>query len=113
MRRYGVTANAISPIAMTRMTQSVMASTGDGAFDERDPANASGVVVYLASPEAGWLTGQVLRIDGDRVQRMQGWRIAGEHHSKSGVAVTPEELLDGMAAIYEVMPTGVPTLVRP
>lgn len=110
MRRYGVTANAISPIALTRMTEHLMAATGDGGFEPRDPANASGVVAFLASRESGWLTGQVLRIDGDRVQRMRGWHVVGEHRSISGGAVTAEELLDGLAAVYEVMPPGVNTL---
>jgi NAD(P)-dependent dehydrogenase (short-subunit alcohol dehydrogenase family) len=110
MRRYGVTANAISPIALTRMTENLMAATGEGNFEPRDPANASGVVVFLASEESGWLTGQVLRIDGDRVQRMRGWQIVGEHRSAAGGAVTAEELLDGLAAVYEVMPPGVNTL---
>ncbi len=111
-RRYGVTVNAISPIAMTRMTEGLMAPSG-GAFEARDPANASGVVTYLASEASGWLTGQVLRIDGDRIQRMQGWQIAGEHVSSTGQAVTAAELIDGMAAMYQVIPTGVPTLSRP
>jgi NAD(P)-dependent dehydrogenase (short-subunit alcohol dehydrogenase family) len=110
MRRYGVTANAISPIALTRMTENLMAATGEGGFEPRDPANASGVVAFLASEESGWLTGQVLRIDGDRVQRMRGWQIVGEHRSAKGDAVTAEELLDGLAAVYEVMPPGVNTL---
>jgi NAD(P)-dependent dehydrogenase (short-subunit alcohol dehydrogenase family) len=110
MRRYGVTANAISPIALTRMTENLMAASGDGGFEPRDPANASGVVAFLAARESGWLTGQVLRIDGDRVQRMRGWQIVGEHRSVQGGAVTAEELLDGLAAVYEVMPPGVNTL---
>ncbi len=113
MRRYGVTANAISPIAITRMTENLMKPSAAGAFEPRDPANASGVVVYLGSAEASWLTGQVLRIDGDRVQRMQGWQIAGEHQSAAGGAVTADELIDGMAAMYQVMPVPVPTLKRP
>jgi len=91
MRRYGVTANAISPIALTRMTENLMAAAPDGGFEPRDPANASGVVVYLGSAESGWLTGQVLRIDGDRVQRMRGWKIAAEHRSAAGGAVRGEK----------------------
>jgi NAD(P)-dependent dehydrogenase (short-subunit alcohol dehydrogenase family) len=112
MRRYGVTANAISPIAMTRMTKDFMTPSADAGFEVRDPANASGVVVYLSSAQAGWLTGQVLRIDGDRVQRMQGWQVVGEHVSAAGKGVTAAELVDGMAALYQVMPTPVPTLKR-
>jgi NAD(P)-dependent dehydrogenase (short-subunit alcohol dehydrogenase family) len=110
MRRIGVTANAISPIALTRMTENLMKPTAEGEFDPRDPANASGVVAYLGSEESGWLTGQVFRIDGDRVYRMRGWQTFGEYRSKTGEAVTPDELVDGMAAMYEVMPPGVNTL---
>ncbi len=113
MRRYGVTANAISPIALTRMTERMMGSAPEGGFDPREPANASGVVVYLGSRESGWLTGQVLRIDGDRVQRMRGWQIAGEHASAAGGAVTPDELLDAVPAMYGIIPAGVNTLTAP
>src|SRR5271165_3016833 len=82
MARYGVTANAISPIALTRMTDGVAGvavrnPVPDGAledFDPQDPANASGLVVYLASDAASWLTGQVFRVHGNRVQRLRGWR---------------------------------------
>lgn len=32
---------------------------------------------------------------------MQGWQIAGEHVSPAGQAITADELLDGMAAMYD------------
>ena len=82
-------------------------------FDPRDPANASGVVAFLGSEESGWLTGQVFRIDGDRVQRMRGWQIVGEHRSSAGGAVTrATSWWTDFAAMYEVMPPGVNTLSR-
>jgi NAD(P)-dependent dehydrogenase (short-subunit alcohol dehydrogenase family) len=109
MARYGVTANAISPIALTRMTQGIPAVAADpaaGDFDPRDPANASGLVAYLASDAAAWLTGQVFRVDGSRVQRLRGWRAAGEYRSRSGAAVEADELIAGLPGVYGTAPAG-------
>ena len=73
-------------------------------FDPQDPANASGLVVYLASDAASWLTGQVFRVHGNRVQRLRGWRAAGEYRSKSGRAVEPGELVAGLPEVYGTAP---------
>lgn len=109
MRRYGVTANAISPIAATRMTEGLEVGTnlqGTDGFDPRDPANASGVVVYLASDAASWLTGQVLRIEGNRLNRLEGWTVSGVYPSRNGEALTPEELVDAVPRLYGSAPAG-------
>jgi Enoyl-(Acyl carrier protein) reductase len=115
MARYGVTVNAISPIALTRMTDGIgVLPAGnpvpDGApkgFDDpQDPANASGVVAYLASDAASWLTGQVLRVNGGRVQRLRGRRAAGEYRSRSGGAVEAEEFVAGLPEVYGTAPAG-------
>ena len=113
MARYGVTANAISPIALTRMTDGIAGvnarnpvAAGPEGFDPRDPANASGLVVYLASDAAAWLTGQVFRVDGSRVQRLRGWKAAGEYRSRSGGAVQPGELIAGLPEVYGTAPAG-------
>ncbi|SNQ47302.1 putative enzyme [Frankia canadensis] len=110
LRRYGVTVNAISPLAATRMTAGIaLGQKGEGAaFDPRDPANASGVVVYLASDEAAWLTGQVFRVDGHRVQRLQGWTPIAEYAGSGDGPVTGEELVDGLPKIYGTLPAGPP-----
>ncbi|MGI5192904.1 SDR family NAD(P)-dependent oxidoreductase [Streptomyces sp. CA-288835] len=109
MRRYGVTANAISPIATTRMTEGLalgQPQTAADGFDPGDPANASGVIVYLASDAASWLTGQVLRIEGNRLNRLQGWTVTGVHPSRSGEALTPEELVEAVPQLYGAAPAG-------
>jgi NAD(P)-dependent dehydrogenase (short-subunit alcohol dehydrogenase family) len=68
---YGVTANAISPGAATRMTASIpgqsqpaAAADGDG---ERSPDNVAPAVAYLASVDSDWCTGQVLHAQGYQI----------------------------------------------
>ncbi len=99
--RFGVTVNAISPIAATRMTEGVV---DDAALN--DPANAAAVVTYLASPQGGWLTGQVLRINGHHVQRVEGWRVTGDYLSPTETVVSAEELIAAIPLIYGTAPTG-------
>ena len=69
--RYGVTANAISPGAATRMTDSVpderRRMPTSNASDERSPDNVAPVVAYLASERSKFLTGQVIHSAGYEV----------------------------------------------
>ncbi|MFW6869077.1 SDR family oxidoreductase [Nocardioides sp. CPCC 206347] len=68
MSRYGVTVNAIAPVARTRMTE--------GAFDTSAmalPEDNSPVVAWLASEEAGDVTGRVIEIDGSVITVENGW----------------------------------------
>ena len=65
--KYGVTANAISPGAATRMTQSVPDDRRRGparSDDERSPDNVAPIVAYLASVDSDWLTGRVIGASG-------------------------------------------------
>jgi NAD(P)-dependent dehydrogenase (short-subunit alcohol dehydrogenase family) len=112
MDRYGVTANAISPIARTRMTEGLpsMDADADGAWDRFDPANASPVVAWLASAGSGWLTGAVLRIDGNTVQRVRGWEVDSRagYRSGSGQRLEATELDRGMRVAFGALPSGLP-----
>ena len=68
--KYGVTANAVSPGAATRMTDSVPTERrrSDGPFtDEWSPDNVATVVAYLASERSGWLTGRIVHSSGYEV----------------------------------------------
>ncbi|WP_433622150.1 SDR family NAD(P)-dependent oxidoreductase [Nocardia sp. CA-120079] len=69
LAKYGVTANAISPAAATRMTDTVPADRlPSGALSaERSPDNVAPIVAYLASPRSGWITGQTFRSAGYEV----------------------------------------------
>src|SRR4051794_6679244 len=62
--KYGVTVNAISPGAATRMTASVpeerRRAAAPAGSDERSPDNVAPVVAYLASEQSGWLTGRII-----------------------------------------------------
>jgi NAD(P)-dependent dehydrogenase (short-subunit alcohol dehydrogenase family) len=112
MERYGVTANAISPLARTRMTEGLagMQPVEDGGWDPFDPANASPVVAYLCSVASGWLSGAVLRIQGDTIQRLQPWAIdSGRvHRGKPGQAVDATTLDRGLRIAFGALPSGLP-----
>ena len=65
--RYGVTVNAISPGAATRMTDSIPVDrqrSRSTATDERSPDNVAPIVAYLASERSGWITGRVIHSMG-------------------------------------------------
>jgi NAD(P)-dependent dehydrogenase (short-subunit alcohol dehydrogenase family) len=66
---YGVTVNAISPGAATRMTDSVPATRrrARADADEWSPENVAPVVGYLASERSGWITGRILHASGYEV----------------------------------------------
>jgi NAD(P)-dependent dehydrogenase (short-subunit alcohol dehydrogenase family) len=107
MQRVGVTANAISPIAATRMLATIGKEATEGKWDRLDPANASPVVAWLCSEEAGWLSGAILRIDGNVVQRVAGWAVEGTLESASGQAVEVGELGVGLRKLYGTLPAGL------
>jgi NAD(P)-dependent dehydrogenase (short-subunit alcohol dehydrogenase family) len=67
--RYGVTSNAISPGAATRMTASIPDDRRRAPRDagERAPENVAPVVAYLASLRSDWLNGQVIHASGYQV----------------------------------------------
>ncbi|WP_407685948.1 SDR family NAD(P)-dependent oxidoreductase [Mycobacterium sp. HUMS_1102779] len=77
----GATANIISPGGRTRMSASMPGAAAaiepderaEGEFDPKDPSLSSPVVAWLASPEAGHVSGQVIRALGENIQLLKGW----------------------------------------
>ena len=66
LRQYGVTVNAISPGAATRMTDSVPTERRRSRLsaDEWSPDNVAPVVAYLASEQSDWITGRIVHSSG-------------------------------------------------
>jgi NAD(P)-dependent dehydrogenase (short-subunit alcohol dehydrogenase family) len=72
LAKYGVTCNAVSPAAATRMTDSIPTDRRrtDRPSDEdarRSPDNVATVVAYLASERSGWLSGRIVHSAGFEV----------------------------------------------
>ena len=71
--RYGVTVNAIAPVARTRMT-AWMGDPASAAADPYDAANVAPVVAWLLSDAARAVSGRVFEAGGDRISVAEGWR---------------------------------------
>jgi NAD(P)-dependent dehydrogenase (short-subunit alcohol dehydrogenase family) len=112
MARYDVTANAVSPVARTRMSADLSdfgtSVPGGDDFDALDPGLISPVVAYLASTHSSWLSGQVLRVEGGTLYRMDGWRKSERsYQSRGGKRLEAEELVAGVRLAYGAFPSGV------
>jgi NAD(P)-dependent dehydrogenase (short-subunit alcohol dehydrogenase family) len=109
LERYGVTVNAISPRARTRMTEDLfgdMAKAEEGKFDVFGPENVAPLVVFLASDEADDINGQNFVVFGGWVWVMKGWGPAGE--LKRDTRWTPKELADNKSALFATHSPGLP-----
>jgi NAD(P)-dependent dehydrogenase (short-subunit alcohol dehydrogenase family) len=68
---HGITVNAVSPGARTRMNADLLDAgfrAGASARLDLDPAHVAAVVAYLASDEAGDITGRIIHAAGGEVR---------------------------------------------
>lgn len=111
MGRYNVTANCVSPLAVTRMSATIPVladRTVDDGWDPRHPGLSSPVVAWLASDESGWLTGQVLRVDGDTLAYVKPFEVAPKtYRASSRGRLDPAEIGPALRKMYGVMPPGL------
>ncbi|MBW0105168.1 SDR family NAD(P)-dependent oxidoreductase [Pseudonocardia sp. KRD291] len=111
----GVTVNAISPGGVTRLSATLGGDRKalepderpDDEFDPKDPSLCCPVVAWLASPEAGHISGQVLRAIGEEITLMQGWS-RGATISNGGTRWDAEKL--GARLATDVFRTRTPGL---
>jgi NAD(P)-dependent dehydrogenase (short-subunit alcohol dehydrogenase family) len=97
LSRYGITVNALSPSARTRMitpaTQERMAAPAEAdKFDSFAPENIAPLCAWLASPFSAGVTGRVFNVSGGRISVLEGW-VEGPTVDK-GDRWDPAELTD-------------------
>jgi NAD(P)-dependent dehydrogenase (short-subunit alcohol dehydrogenase family) len=81
LRSIGVTVNAIGPGGLTRLSATMPGAPQpveadelpEDTFDPRDATLSSPVVAWLASDEASYVSGQVIRAMGEHIHLMGGW----------------------------------------
>ncbi len=76
--RFGVTVNALSPHADTRLTLNIHGRPPKDpveGFDPRDPNNVAPLVAWLGSPEARDVTGRVFDVGGGKISVLEPWRF--------------------------------------
>ena len=85
MQRYGVTANAIAPVARTRLTidatpqtAATMPTPKAGEVDKFSPAHVAPLVAWLGSDDAKDVHGEVFRVGLGTLWLMKGWHSVGK-----------------------------------
>lgn len=83
MARYGVTINAIAPLARTRLTidatpqtAATMPNPKAGEVDLFSPTHVAPLVTWLGSDDAKDVHGEVFRVGMGKVWMMSGWHSA-------------------------------------
>ena len=75
--RYGATANAIAPTALTRMSEGI-------APENHTPEHAAELACWLATEAAAEITGRVFNVGGGHVSVVDRWHT-GESADKDGL----------------------------
>jgi NAD(P)-dependent dehydrogenase (short-subunit alcohol dehydrogenase family) len=99
--KYNIKANAIAPLALTRMTENIMGNT---MRETLDPALVSPVVAYLVSEECS-VSGEIYSVGGGRVARV----FIGETKGVYRAHLTPEDVRDHLDEIRAEDGYAVPT----
>ena len=84
LSRYGVTVNAVAPVALTRMTEGLgPAPETDEEREMRSPRWIAPIVTWLASAASAGVTGNVFEASGQTLAIAEGWH--------RGPRVAPQE----------------------
>jgi NAD(P)-dependent dehydrogenase (short-subunit alcohol dehydrogenase family) len=111
--RYGITANAICPIARTRMTEGAFADAmkkPNEGFDLNDPANVSPFLAWLGSQQSKDVTGRIWEVFGGTITVFGGYRREqtvdiGKRWDAAEVGPAVQELLSKAQPLVKVYGT--------
>ena len=80
LARYGVTVNAVAPVALTRMTENLgPAPETEEEREQRSPKWIAPIVTWLASAESKDITGRVFEASGQVLAIAEGWHRGPTH----------------------------------
>ncbi|WP_101758813.1 SDR family NAD(P)-dependent oxidoreductase [Oceanicoccus sp. KOV_DT_Chl] len=105
MTKYGITCNVIMPRARTAMTDqgatAAMFAAPDDGFDAFNPENVAPLVGYLASQEAGHISGEVMIVWGGQVNILQRPTLSAPFTSASGGKWELDDLHNSLSKHYD------------
>ncbi len=97
--KFNVKANAIAPLALTRMTEDILGSLGD----KLDPALVSPLVTFLAHEDCP-VSGQLFSVGGGRVAHV----FIAETQGYANASLRPEDVRDHWDTVTDQTGYGVP-----
>jgi NAD(P)-dependent dehydrogenase (short-subunit alcohol dehydrogenase family) len=86
-KEFGITCNAVSPLARTRMSEQFLAGDADPALD---PAAVAPLIVFLASDASAAISGEVFRVARGEISVVRATIGAGVRSKRE--QWTPEEI---------------------
>lgn len=108
MARYNVTANCISPFAWTRLIGTIPTETEEQKkrvekLKKMSPADIAPLVVYLASDEAQYITGQIFGVRGKEIFIFSQPRpVRSIHYSPGWTPARLAEMFKGTLGMHLV-----------
>ncbi|MGH2662460.1 MAG: SDR family NAD(P)-dependent oxidoreductase [Actinomycetota bacterium] len=110
--KYGVTANAVAPVAATRMTAGIVPEGQEGIPPEMDPSLNAPLIAFLASERAGHVNGQVFGRRGYGYTIFQKFKPQAVMYKPGGW--TAEEIAEHFDAVLaeHMTPPGLDVVVQ-